>query len=190
MSDVNAIQAIKDSKMASVLAILFTTPTVKIADACRSVGVDYDSFRYWSRTHPDFISNMRELLGEFQKEQLLSVELAWSAGLQILMETVANKDTGAALRLEIHKYLGDIRDDLFKTYHAEPGIEEEAQKFLSQGPQVQRQESRFASVEVSKTADGVLRLDVFQPTEVIDLVPQEESSPQSKDNPPPPPENT
>ena len=180
---ITALQAVKDSKMVNVLILLFTNPNLKIAEACRASDVDYNSFRYWERTHPDFITSMRNLLGEYQREQLLDLELAWTVGLKKLSSALMSDEVNTDTRMELHKYLTGIREDLLKQYHAEPGLEEAAQEFLSRGPSVSVQQSRFASMEISQTADG-LRVDLYQPDKVIEAE-VVESVPRTSSNPPP-----
>lgn len=178
---VTALQAIKNSKMTDVLTLLFTNPTIKISDACKALDVDYDQFRYWERTHPDFISTVRNLLGEYQREQLLALELTTSSALTALMEAAVSTETGVAMKMELHKYLSLIRDELARTYHAEPGVESEAQSFLSKGPVTKRQESRFASLELSRTDSGV-RIDILRDEDILEgqVI---ESSPQTSNDP-------
>ena len=180
--DITTVQAIKDSRMTNVLILLFTNPGMKIADACSQSQVEYNEFRYWERTHPEFIANMRGLLGEYQREQVLELQMAWTVGLKKLSEALMSEETGLAARMELHKYLTGIRDDLLRTYHAEPGVEEEAQKFLTKGPNTKQQQSRFASVEISKTAEGV-RLDLFEDAQILEAEFQQESSQKSTDSP-------
>lgn len=156
--------------MVAVLALLFTNPQLSMADACSAVGVDFDSFRYWQRTNPEFIAQVRTLLGEFQKEQLLELELAWSAGLGRLMTALRNPELSPLSVLEIHKYLSVIREDMLEAHHATPGIEDEAQEFLKRGLQQKPGQSRFASLEVVQTPQGV-RVDLLRDSEIEDTDP-------------------
>jgi hypothetical protein len=180
---ITTLQAAKDARMTDVLILLFTDPSMKIIDACWAADVDYNSFRYWSRVHPDFISDMRNLLGEYQREQILDLNLAWSVGLNKLNDALMSGDTNTELRMELHKYITTIRDTFLKAYHAEPGLEEAAQEFLSRGPAVQVQQSRFASMEISQTAEG-LHVDVYQPVKVIEAE-AKEIAPQTNNSHPP-----
>jgi hypothetical protein len=175
MTELSITEARRESQLFEVLVLLFQQPKMTQVEACSQVGIVPKTFQQWVKQNPEFVEDVRGLIMESEKLGLLDLQLAYLEGIQHIVFKLKNPG-------DLHKYAGVIVAELQKTYHAAPGIEEDAHAFLKHGPKTHAQKSRFASLDISATETGI-RVDVTRHQDVIEAEFQEVPPPQLEDIP-------
>lgn len=160
-------QMLRISQCISVMFTLYEKPELSEREACEIVGISPDVYREWLRREPEAINSLRNFIAETQRDLLFQLSIARNTGVGHLINAVVDKETGVKARISALAYLDKVREELEKSHHAQPGVEEEAHGFLKTGPQLTSGKSRLASLEVSRTEDGIT-VNIFKEDPVID----------------------
>jgi hypothetical protein len=169
MSKLTAItEAKQEARVIDVLSLTIDGQHTVI-EACEVVGVPVSTFYEWVKKGSDTIDAFRGLLAEQQKLQLLVITAARTANIRAVANQVTDPEAKVSIkeRKIADSMLAKYGDELEKNLHAAPGNEEAASQFLSRGPKLKTQQSRFASMEIESTDDG-LRIDFMKDENVID----------------------
>jgi hypothetical protein len=146
----------REAQMFEVLALLFSNPTLTQIEACSQVGITPDTFQRWVKSDPEFVDSVRILIMETEKLGMLDLQLAYLEGVSRISSRLKSPvDMSDKDYLELHKYAGEMVNELQRTYHTAPGIEEDAHAFLRRGPKTKSQQSRFASLDIEATETGI-----------------------------------
>jgi hypothetical protein len=161
-------QAKHEAKVVEVLGLTIDGKHTVI-EACEVVGVPVSTFYEWVKRGSDTIDAFRDLLSEQYRLQLLYITAARASNIRSVAEQVTNEDNKVSIkeRKIADTMLAKYGDELERSLHAAPGHEEAASQFLQRGPKLKTQQSRFASMEIESTEDG-LRIDLYKDDDVID----------------------
>lgn len=159
---------VKESTAIRVLLLMLDQPKLSEEDACNQIGITPDQYRFWIRRDPDALDAVRQFIVESQRTQLFQIEMAWPQAVGELIEDATATGTKTKDRIGAMKLLREIKEDLERTHHTQPGVEDEAHTFLKKGPKLQSIPSRMASVEVEPTPTGGLHIEVSHYSDVID----------------------
>jgi hypothetical protein len=102
---------------------------------------------------------------------LMNLVVSQAAAINELLKDATAESTSTKDRVLAQSYLDKIREELERQLHAAPGVEEDAHRFLKQGPEISLKKSRLASIEVRSDADGGVTLDVYKDETIIDVSP-------------------
>lgn len=173
---------IKESQAILVFMKRLANPKLTDEEACNEVGITLDHYHYWIQRDPDAMEAIRQYIVESQRSMMFEIEMAWPVIVHELVVDATDGSTKTKDRISATKLLNSMKEDLERTHHAQPGVEDEAHTFLKQGPKLKQIPSRMASVEVSPTDSGGVRLDISRYSDVIEsrLIEPEEA----KDTPP------
>lgn len=167
LSDVTI--AAREAQVIQVMGLVYQGSSIK--DACATVGIDERTYRRWATESSEYISAIRELLNEVEKERILELASARARIEELIILDGLNSDTEPADRLHILKWLAEELEISARSHQAQPGVEQEAQEFLRKGPTITRQRSRLAAINVTETDEG-FQVDLYQDRETIDLGPE------------------
>lgn len=159
---------VKESNAIQVLLYLLDNPKLNETQACAEVGITPEAYRYWIRRNPDAMDAVRQFILETQRTQLFEIETSWPRAVSELVLDAVDTSTKTKDRISAMKLLREIKEDLERTHHTQPGVEDEAHQFLKEGPKLTKVKSRMASVEVEPTASGGLRVEVSRYSDLID----------------------
>jgi len=159
---------IKESNAIQVLLFMLDDPKLTEVVVCEKVGITPDIYRFWIRRNPDALDAIRQFIVESQRTQLFELETNWPKAVSELVLDAVDGSTKTKDRISAMKLLREIKEDLERTHHTQPGVEDEAHQFLKEGPKLTRVKSRMASVEVEPTASGGLRVEVSRYSDLID----------------------
>lgn len=170
--------ATKTRRIAEVLDVLMLTigGNITVEAACQEVGIAPNTYWEWVKRGEDTIETFRELIAEQQRLQLFQITAARMKNVSEITKSIQEPMTMKD-RVLADKVLSSYGNELEKNLHAQPGYEEEASRFLSEGPKLRKQQSRLASMEISHSESGI-RVDVYKDTEIIDA----ESEPLESDD--------
>lgn len=157
----------RQSQAATVMALLFDDPSLTQEQACAKAGITLRQYRYWLQQGGESIDAVREFITGQQREILADIAVARRTGINMLIKDAVSPMTAGKDRVLILGYLNEVQEELERTHHAVPGIEEEAVAFLKQGPVISTKRSRFASVDIERDEDGVT-VRIYKEDEVID----------------------
>lgn len=153
-----------------VMGLLMQNPEMTREDACQQAGITPRTYRDWLQSGDETIEALRGFLTMTQRETLFELSQARMKIIQLLIRDALDPLTASKDRVLIEKRLDEIAQELQRVHHATPGIEEDANQFLKEGPKIEKQRSRLASVDVERTKDGVT-VHVFEERDVIDVTP-------------------
>lgn len=166
----------RTTQVLQVMQLTFEDPQKKIEDACEEVGIAPRTYYYWVKRDPDALRAVREFLAETQKVELSFLSAAVTKINMQLANVALNNETEPADRLKIAKYLSAEAEKLQRTYQVTAGSEDAAE-FLKEGPQLTKQTSRFASMQVTSEDNGSLKVDFYRSDDVIDVPDLDEIDP-------------
>ena len=115
---------------------------------------------------------------------LMNLVITQAHAIKLLVDDAVDDSTSTKDRVLAMSYLDDIREELERQLHAAPGVEEDAHRFLKQGPEISIKQSRLASIEVRGDDDGGVTLDVFRDDDIIDVTPRVVETEDQSDQPP------
>jgi len=165
-------EAARTAQALNAMALMIQDPTTKTKDAAEAAGLSAFQFRDWIRKHPKTIEAIREFVTLMQKDLLFDLVQAERGIVMMMIDDATNPLTSGRDRVTIHKWLYEYGGVLQKSLHAIPGVEESAHSFLKEGPMTESKKSRLASIEVSRTEDGVT-VEVFEDQDdIIDITPE------------------
>lgn len=162
---------------AQVMALVFRD-NIKVPDACRQVGISPRQYYYWLETRPESMEEIRHFIGEQERRIIFAIASVRHKVVDKLLEAIEDPLTSGVDKMKMYQYLEETLEKLQAEHHAKPGIEEEAAAFLKRGPTLTKQISRFSSVDVSRTQDGLTVNINVQPPSIIDLTSSSPESPQ------------
>ena len=150
---------------------------MKVSEACEQVGITERVYRDWLHKGDNTIEALRGFLTMAQREQLSKIVTARLQIVDLIIADALDPLTAPKDRVMLERRLDEIAFELQRTHHAVPGIEEDANKFLKEGPVIESKKSRLASIDVERTKDGVT-VNVYEEHDVIDITPdlEEEAS--------------
>jgi hypothetical protein len=99
---------------------------------------------------------------------LMNLVVTQAKAIELLVADSVDGGNTTKDRVLAMSYLDKIREELERQLHAAPGVEEDAHRFLKQGPAIELKKSRLASIEVRGDDDGGVTLDVYRDDEIID----------------------
>lgn len=161
-----------------VLGMLMINPEMSQQAACDEVGIDPRTFRNWLHSGDNTIETLRGFLTMTQREMLTELSVARMQIVRLLIKDALDPLTPAKDRVTLERRLDEIANELQRIHHATPGVEEGANKFLKEGPLIEKQRSKLATVDVERTEEGVT-LHVYEEQDVIDVTPSPSESDQS-----------
>lgn len=168
MEEYTTTQLAKISQAQQVLTLLFYDPTLTVEHACEVAGITVRQYRYWLSHGGEAINSTRDLIDAQQRELISDIAIAKGKIVQLLIQDALNPLTKPLDRKSILETLDNILNEYQTIYNVRPGIEEEAQEFLRQGPKIEKKESRFASIEVEETDSG-FRIGLNETPKVVDI---------------------
>lgn len=168
MEEFTDTQLAKISQAQQILALLFYEPSLTVERACEMVGISVRQYRYWLSHGGDAINSTRDLIDKQQRELISDIAIAKGKIIQMLIQDALNPLTKPLERKSILEALDVILNEYQTIYNVRPGIEEEAQAFLKQGPKISKKESRFASIDVEETDSG-FRIGLNENQKIIDV---------------------
>ena len=174
MTETSITASIRTSQAAQVLLAMYADPKLTKKAACEQVGISPQVFQYWVERGEDTIEALREIIGTSQRDQLSTLLLAKHRATELLSKDATDALTTPKDRVLIMEYIDGQIDELQRALHARPGVESEAQEFLRQGPVIEKKQSRFASVDVQRTDDGVT-INLYKEDDVIDATAKDSS---------------
>ena len=145
-------------------------PETTIEDACDRVGITRSQYYYWLKKDDSAIHAFRTVIQESQREQLATIVLAKAVAIQKLVNAVISDGIKTKDRVAALKYLDSQAEELQTVHHARPGIEEDARRFLKEGPHTENKASKIGSLEIRAGADGSAVIDIMGPEqEILDV---------------------
>ena len=153
----------------TILRIIFNNPKKSIQDICAEEDMPYETFHYWISRSPELIPELRVLITEGQRDLLTEISRVRVTALKKVMDAATNDLTDLPDRIKALEYLDKEFNTLQNVYHAAPGIEEEANNFLKKGVVLQKQTSRFSSIEAERSTDGLTINLTVQQSPILDL---------------------
>jgi len=159
-----------------VLGMLMQNPEMTQQEACDEVGITPKTYRAWLHSGDDTIETLRGFLTMTQRETLAELSIARMQIVRLLIKDALDPLTPAKDRVTLERRLDEIANELQRVHHATPGIEEGANQFLKQGPIIQQQKSKLATVDVERTGEGVT-VHVYEERDVIDVTPEPDELP-------------
>ena len=166
---------VRKSQALQVLIERMNDPHLSTEEACQRVGISSQVYRDWMHQDPDALVALRNFIAAMQLEQLFNIEMTWPVIVEELLKSASASGTKTKDRVQATKLLERFKDDLERSYNAQPGAEEDAHGFLKDGPKLSKKLSRMASVEVEPTQQGGVRVDISSYQDVIDLPDPEHS---------------
>jgi hypothetical protein len=158
-------------------------PKLSVEDACAAVGIEERTYYRWVKKGEDTIEVIRGFIADQQRMMLMSLVVSQAEAIRLLNEDAVDTGTSTKDRVIAMSYLDQVREELERQLHAAPGVEEDAHRFLKQGPNIELKKSRLASIEVRGDDDGGVTVDVFKESEIIDVTPHSQEGPGRSDLP-------
>jgi len=150
-----------------VLLLLFLDPRLSINKACEQVGISYDQYRYWLIRGDTAINDTRELIDAQQRELISEIAVAKGKVIRMLIDDATNVLTKPLERKALYETIDEALNELQTLYNVRPGIEEDAQAFLKEGPSIEKKTSRFASIDIEET-EGGFRIGINEEKTILD----------------------
>lgn len=163
------------AKTIQVLSMRFENPEATITDLCKEVDLDRRQYYRKLAAGNEIVDVLRKLIMQSKRLELARIATSRHKVLEKLVTNAIKSDDIDEL-VKAMRYLDEHEDTLQDDLGAKPGIEDDAHQFLRQGPKITKQESRFASIRVSKDEDGSARIDLMEENDVIDITPEEDQS--------------
>lgn len=162
-------ELIRQDQAIAVFLLRRRDPKLSKKEACEKVGITTDVYDAWIETDPESMQAIREYIGATQRHMLFQISEAWPIFIGELIVDVTDPHTKTKDRIQAGNFLKREKGELERNLHATPGAEEEAQKFLKEGPRLHSVSSRMASVEVkpNSTGDGV-NIEINRYSDIID----------------------
>lgn len=154
-------------KTIQVLNTRFENPKKSITTLCKEAGLDRRQYYRKLEEGTEIIDILRALILKSKRVELANIASSRHRILQSLISK-AMKTRDIDELVKTMEYIDKLEDKLQDDLGARPGLEDAAQEFLRKGPKIVKQESRFASIRVSKDEDGGARLDLYEEHDVID----------------------
>ena len=164
------LAVVRESQVQQVL-LLRVIKKLTTQDACEEVGISVDQFYYWFNK-TDAKEFLRNAITIDKLERLHFIRIAIQEGLLLLSQDAANPAKQTADRLGAMNMLLRVLNEDIASLNVQPGIEEEAQKFLT-SPKTRKIPSKMVSIEVDETPTGV-NIDVSKYQDVIDITPSDD----------------
>ncbi len=143
-------------------------PELTIEQACEEVGIKVSTYYNWVKKGEDTIISIRGFIADQQRMMLMNLVVTQAKAIELLVADSVDGGNTTKDRVLAMSYLDKIREELERQLHAAPGVEEDAHRFLKQGPAIELKKSRLASIEVRGDDDGGVTLDVYRDDEIID----------------------
>lgn len=166
-----------------VLQYRMDNPAASIEEACNKVGVSKRTFYSWVASDSEAMQVVKESLNDAQRGALFEYSQRIYTALTMLLDDAVNKGIKAETRLKILRFAIPLFDDFAKVHHATPGTEDQA-PFLKKGPMLEHAQSRFATIDLAMTEDGV-HIEVSKDVSVIDGLAQDLPQVEHPDTNPP-----
>lgn len=151
-----------------VLLLLFLNPKMSVAEACRQTNITVDKYRYWLAKGEDVINRTRELIENQQRVLISEIATTRIAIIHQMMKDATDELTKPLERAKLFEVLSAELEELQAIYNVRPGIEQDAQEYLKRGPKIEKQESRFASIDIEETDSG-FRIGLNESKDIIDV---------------------
>ena len=155
------------AKCQQVLMLLFLDTKLTVKEACKLADISERQYRYWISKGETSIQNTRELIDNQQRELISEIAIAKGAMIRKMILKSKADDINVDDLAKIYRLLDEELEELQSIYQVRPGIENEAEAFLKEGPMIKKQKSRFASIDIKETESG-LSIDFNQNPEIID----------------------
>ncbi len=167
MDNKTALQQQSIAQAQQVLMLLFYQPNMTIRSACEKVGITERKYRYWLASGDEAIERTRELIDAQQRELISEIAIAKGEIIRKMISQATESTTKPLDRVALYNTLNEELNLLQGVYNVRPGIEEKAHEFLKQGPKTTKKKSRFASLDIKESEDGV-QIDIIREEDVID----------------------
>jgi len=156
---------------------------LKKNEACEKAGITTNQFDYWTTQLPGDIGQIRDLIFQMERQELLLWLGFKQAGTTELIRQILDKiKDGYEINdpkkfMELLTDAQDRIDQLKGEHQADMGSEQEAQEFLQKGPQREEAESMMKSrhieeetttINVNPQQDGSVDITVTKPPDTID----------------------
>ncbi|MGC9384221.1 MAG: hypothetical protein ACP5D6_06450 [Kosmotogaceae bacterium] len=161
------LQAQAIAQAQQVLLLLFLNSDMTVETACEAVGITERKYRYWLANGETAIEMTRNLIDNQQKQLVSELAIAKNKIINRLIKDATDVTTKPLERAKLFEVLNEELDKLQSVYNVRPGIEEQAQAFLKQGPAIEKKESRFASIDIEETDEG-FRIGINKENDIID----------------------
>jgi hypothetical protein len=144
-------------------------------EACREVGITPYIYNSWLHSGEDTIETLRGYLIMLQRVSLSEIVAAQSQAIRLHIKDLLDPLTSPKDRVIISRYLDELGSELQRIHHAVPGIEEQANAFLKQGPTTSKKKSRLASIDIERDQDsGITTVNIYEENDVIDVTPSQQ----------------
>lgn len=184
MSDmITEHEARRITQAAEVSILRMADPELTVEKACEVVGIAERTYYDWVKRGEDTIESIRGFIGDQQRLMLMNLVISQAEAIRLLNKDAVDTGTSTKDRVIAMSYLDSVREALERQLHAAPGVEEDAHRFLKQGPEISIKKSRLASIEVRGEDDGGVTVDVFKESEIIDVTPHSQEGPDRYDQP-------
>lgn len=159
--------ALRQKQVLEVMALKFNYPDKPITELCEMANIEPRTFYTWLDKSEDMVSALSELITSSQRTRLFLIESYKLRAVEKLIAKGLNEITDVGDQLKILAALSAMGDELQEIHHARPGIEQDAYSFLQQGPELELQKSRLASIEVREDATEGVTIDIYKEQPVI-----------------------
>lgn len=166
-NDVTAIEIKRISQAGQVLVLMASGSTQ--VGACRKVGIDVQTFRYWLRKSEESLTELRKLADEISREEMAMILLAQEDLTEKLIADATKDNADPKMRLDIKRYLDARLEKIGGDLKAQGKAEDAAADYLA-GPQLKEGESRFkpSTVNISPKPDGSIDVTTFVEDDIVD----------------------
>jgi len=162
--------------IAQITYRIMTQPITKTA-ACEAAGISVDAYNEHLQHNPELVRQIADLVTSFQQSALMDLEAAWFVGMQKIVDKIKTVDDAADL-MALHRYIGKLKAEMEAKVGLNTGRAVDT-SFLKTGPERKQIPSRFASFDITQTADGV-RIDVLKEADIIPVEPSESDDPEDE----------